>query len=75
MTPYSNLSGRSGIVGYDYDTTSIRVYFRTGSIYLYTVGSADASTITRMIQLAQQGSGLNSYIQQYAKYAYAKRLR
>ncbi|ENZ76528.1 hypothetical protein OR214_03266, partial [Ralstonia pickettii OR214] len=36
MKDYKNLSGESGVIGYEIEQGSITVYFRDGSTYLYT---------------------------------------
>lgn len=72
---YANLSGNSGIVGYELGKDFIRVYFSDGSIYLYTYESAGVANIEQMKQLARKGQGLNSFINKYVHKAYARRER
>ncbi len=62
---YKNLSKRSGVVAYMYDEILgdwIKVKFKDGSIYSYTSLSADPFTILLMIAKAQDGLGLNRFI-------------
>ncbi|MEQ1535729.1 MAG: hypothetical protein ABL923_07595 [Burkholderiaceae bacterium] len=75
MERYKNFSGTSGIVAYEIDTTSIKVQFKDGAVYLYTAQSAGASTLERMKQLAVGGNDLNSYIMTNAKKSYSAKLR
>lgn len=75
MNVYRNVSGNSGVYAYTSDVTSITVQFKTGAIYKYTYASAGSSKIEQMKRLAVQGHGLNGYIMNYAKTAYAAKLR
>ena len=65
--PYANLGGASGVVAYDFDPGQpdwIEVEFASGRFtkYLYTAASCGQGNVSRMIALAQQGRGLNSFI-------------
>ena len=65
---YKNLSKRSGVLEYMYDEIQgdwIKVKFKDGSIYSYTSLSADPFTILLMIAKAQDGLGLNRFINKY----------
>ena len=65
---YKNLSKRSGVLAYMYDEYSgewIKVKLKDGSIYSYTSLSADPFTILLMIAKAQDGLGLNRFINKY----------
>jgi hypothetical protein len=77
MPTYANLGGRSSVVAYDFDPAGdwIDVTFKSGRWrhYLYTSASAGAGNVQRMIQLAQAGQGLGSFIQKRVKHAYARR--
>jgi hypothetical protein len=75
MTKYRNLSGQSGVLGYDLGADSIMVYFSDGSAYLYTYTSAGAANIEEMKRLAVAGSGLNSFIMRVVKKMYSKKVR
>lgn len=72
MERYANLSGKSGVAGFEITADSITVVFRDGSRYLYTVASAGRPNISTMHTLAQAGSGLNSFINKYVKMLYVK---
>lgn len=74
MTPYKNLSGNSGIQAYELGEDSIIVQFDDGSQYLYTCNSAGSSNIEEMKNLAESGSGLNSFINKSVKYKYESKL-
>lgn len=72
MQRYSNRSGGSGVYSYEIGSNYIKVKFRTGRSYLYTYRSAGRRNIENMKQLAERGSGLNSYINTNVKYNYAR---
>lgn len=68
MKRYANLSARSGVQSYDYDSVNyeyITVKFKDGSIYTYTTASNSLSTIMDMIGRGNIGVGLNRYINKY----------
>ena len=73
MKPYANLSGSSGVIAYEDGPDWICVQFSNGSTYLYTYQSAGPENVEKMKQLARQGQGLNSYINRYVKYGYARK--
>lgn len=64
MQRYKNLGGRSGVVGYEIGDNYIVVQFIRGkdTFYNYTYASAGQTAIETMKRLAEQGSGLGSYI-------------
>lgn len=62
MPRYQNLGGDSGVASYEFDATSIEVTFATGGVYRYTYASAGAENIEQMKVLAENGQGLNSFI-------------
>ena len=76
MASYMNLSGQSNVVAYRCNAGSITVEFAGGRwrFYLYTNSSAGAATISMMQRLAEEGSGLNSFIDHFAKRSYAERV-
>ena len=74
MTPYSNLSRRSGVAAYEIAPDSISVEFEDGAIYLYTEESAGRSNIECMKDLAAAGRGLSTFIVRHVRMAYAARL-
>ncbi|MCY3627715.1 MAG: hypothetical protein OXG88_08755 [Gammaproteobacteria bacterium] len=59
---YLNLNGNSGVDAYEIGDEFIRVQFTSGAIYLYTYVSAGADNIEHMKILAQDGAGLNAFI-------------
>lgn len=70
MTEYVAISGRSGIAGYDLFEDAITVYFKDGNQYTYSELSAGKFEVDQMKQLAQQGSGLNAFINKITKFSY-----
>lgn len=71
MERYRNLSGKSGIYGYEIGNDYIRVQFSSGQTYKYSYsGKAGTQHVEKMKTLARSGSGLNGYINNYVKYKY-----
>ena len=62
MKPYQNLTGKSGIVAYDYDDTSIRVQFHDGKTYEYTMAQIGGANLEMLKRCADAGEGLNAAI-------------
>lgn len=71
MREYANLSGRSGILAYDYGETYIKVLFADESVYLYSYASAGPEKVECMKTLAEYGYGLNTFINRCARREYA----
>lgn len=71
MERYRNSGGDSGVSGYEIGSDYILVKF-SGTIkaYRYSYRKAGHNHVENMKQLAQSGSGLNSYINKYAKNLY-----
>ncbi len=59
---YKNLSGNSSITHYWYNSDRIVVFFSNGSAYMYELGNISESDLVYMIECAEAGEGLNSYI-------------
>lgn len=62
MFPYRNIGGNSGVSEYDSGVDWFLIKFKDGSLYLYTHKSTLPEHIYRMRQLAESGSGLNTYV-------------
>lgn len=75
MPKYLNLSGDSGVNSYEIADDSITVAFKDGSQYLYDNESAGVNNIETMKSLAQQGDGLNSFINTHVRNQYARKLQ
>ena len=69
-----NLGRDSNVDSYSISEDSITVMFRGGGTYLYTYGCPGAYDVEQMKELAEQGEGLNSYINRKVKKNYAARL-
>jgi hypothetical protein len=65
LRPYKNLSGKAGVVAYDFVKDGIQIQFNSGDTYLYTYRSAGESHIQTMRELAIAGRGLSTYISQH----------
>jgi hypothetical protein len=71
MERYRNLSGNSGVIAYNIGPDYIQVQFSSSSrIYTYSYRKAGSVHVENMKQFARNGSGLNSYINRYAKSLY-----
>jgi len=75
MERYANRGGESGIEGYEIGNDFIKVKFSDGSTYLYTYASAGAQNVEQMKKLAQDGEGLNAFINKNVRKAYARKER
>lgn len=75
MKRYKNLSGESGVAGYDMSDDAITVHFLDGSAYLYNAVKPGLGTVQQMHKLAEHGRGLNSFINLKVKKSYARKLR
>ncbi len=75
MERYCNLSGDSGVVGYEIGAGSITVEFNDRSQYLYDSGRPGAAEVTELQRMARAGRGLNSYISRVIKKNYARKIR
>lgn len=73
MTPYRNLSGRSGVRAYRIGPDHIAVWFhgRDGP-YLYDHRHPGRAAVETMIALARAGRGLSTYIAQVVGTDYAR---
>lgn len=71
MEKYKNLNGDSGVEGFEIGSNFIRVKFKSNPrIYQYSYRKAGLNHVEKMKQLAQYGSGLNSYIDKNVKFLY-----
>lgn len=75
MQVYRDINGDSSIAAYEIGPDFIRVVFTTGAVYLYTYASAGRQHIETMKQLAASGDGLDAYIDQRVRRAYARQER
>lgn len=72
MIRYKNLKGNSGIIAYEYGYDYIKVQFSDYSIYRYTYLSAGRYNVEEMKKCADNGYGLNGYINHNCKYGYER---
>ncbi|HUB60110.1 MAG TPA: hypothetical protein VL978_05385 [Puia sp.] len=75
MERYQNLSGSSGISGFEIGKDNIIIQFTNGSIYLYDYISPGIDAVEKMKVHAKSGSGLCTYINQHVRDHYAARLK
>ena len=62
MKKYIELNGDSGIAAYEYSDSAIRVQFKTGKVYQYSLSKIGAIHFNAMVKLADSHDGLNAYI-------------
>jgi hypothetical protein len=62
MKPYTDRSGKSGVVSYRDHADAIDVLFDDGIVYGYDYATTGQEHVERMKWFAQAGKGLASYI-------------
>lgn len=75
MTKYKNLSGKSGVVAYEYTETSIIIEFQRGSTYEYNSIKPGIDSVRKLIKLADAGQGLSGYISEAIGKNYYRRIK
>ncbi|WP_308990432.1 hypothetical protein QLS71_002975 [Mariniflexile litorale] len=71
MERYRNSGGDSGVSFYEIGSDYIIVKFSgTARTYRYSHRKAGQNHVENLKRLAQNGSGLNSYINQFVKFKY-----
>jgi hypothetical protein len=73
MDKYRGADRDSGIAAYEAGADYIRVRFKDDSVYLYTADSTGRDDIEAMKSLADQGDGLNTYINRRVRKRYELR--
>lgn len=73
MPKYKNVGGDSGVKAYKYGTNYIEVSFLDGSNYQYTYASAGKTEVEDMKVEADNGQGLNGYINKNVYSLYSKK--
>ena len=74
MQNYTDVDGDSGVAAYEIGADFILVQFKDGGIYEYTSASVGTSNLTHMMRLAQQGDGLNSFINRNVRKNYSRKV-
>lgn len=62
MKNYMDMSGKSGVRGYDYGDDWIDVFFSARWVYTYRASGVGALNLETMKKFADAGSGLGSFI-------------
>jgi hypothetical protein len=73
MHPYLDLSGDSGVDGYEDGVDWIKVRFKQGGTYLYDGDRPGPAHVEQMKRLARAGDGLATYINRYVRRNYSRR--
>ena len=75
MTPYRDVSGKSGIESYEIRDRSILIRFKhSRTIYVYDYDVPGQETVEEMKQLAEKGHDLSSFISRVVKKRYSKQI-
>jgi hypothetical protein len=75
MTPYKDVSGKSGVDSYEIRGNSILVRFkRSSKIYVYDYDTPGKENVDEMKRLAKNGKDLATYISQVVKRRYSRKL-
>lgn len=74
MERYGNIGRGSGVSEYELGTDYIKVKFSDGSTYLYSYRKPGSYHVDQMKNIAQNGIGLNSYINKNVKFKYESKL-
>lgn len=74
MHYYHNKSGQAGVKAYEIGSDFIKVQFQDHSIYLYSYRIPGQEHVERMKDLAVQGRGLTTYINQHVRELYDHKL-
>lgn len=73
MVPYLDIDGDSGVLSYEFGADYIDVQFKkTLKIYRYSYNSAGKNNVDTMKELAQNGNGLNAFINKNVRNLYVK---
>lgn len=74
MRQYDDLSGNSGASGYEFTEDGILVEFNHKDVYLYDYTKPGKEHVEKMRQLALNGQGLTTYINQYIRGNYRRKI-
>lgn len=74
MQRYGNLTGNSGVTGYEIARDGIIIEFNDGDCYLYNYASTGRKNVETMKRLAETGRGLSTFVSQHVRDAYAAKL-
>jgi len=74
MERYKNLSGESGVLGYELRADAIVVEFRDGGRYVYDHRTTGKAEVEEMKRLAVLGTGLTAYINKHVRDRFAEKL-
>lgn len=74
MRRYGNASGDSGVVAYELGRDAITLLFRSREAYLYNARNPGREQVRHMQDLAERGFGLATYVNQFVRDNYARKL-
>ncbi|HEY9154923.1 MAG TPA: hypothetical protein VIM69_07330 [Opitutaceae bacterium] len=67
MKPYTNRSGKAGVVGYEYGDGWITLQFARGAHYTYSAAKIGKTNLAKMKRLADAGEGLTTFINTHSE--------
>ena len=74
MKKYKNVSGKSGVSGYEIGKDFILIQFvNSKETYVYNYVMPGKETVEQMKTLARRGQGLSTFISQFVKDDYFKK--
>lgn len=65
----------SGVDAFSIGQNQITIYFKNDTVYLYSDRKPGKKDVKQMIELAQKGQGLNTYINKFVKDRYSEKLK
>ena len=74
MKRYKNLSGSAGVIAYESGKDYIRIRFQDGKTYEYDYIRPGRQHVENMKPLAEEGHGLTTYINQFVRENYARKI-
>jgi len=75
MEKYKNLAGNSPIILFEITETAIEIEYEDGHIYRYSYIQPGKKAVEKMKELAKQGTGLCTYINQFVRKKYEKKIK
>ena len=72
--PYVNQTGHSGVIAYRIEDDAIAIKFAGGAVYTYDSEAPGFEHVEQMKRLAEKGRGLATYINQFVRGNYSRRI-
>ena len=72
MIQYNASNSYANIQSYEITNTEVGILFNTGAVYIYHRHLLGENRYNKIIELAEQGRGLDSYLNKHCKGCYKK---